>query len=340
VYPRTAGPSTRGTVKPESSPGCRPLSRTWGPGRRPWPPAPCPRARDTSLPPRPARARASPEGSPSHRPAGSSPTSTYRRALSGIDRKSASSGSCTTAYAAAGLDRRQPRRPVVEGAREDHADGPGAVLERRGAEERVQRRPVPVLLRAAREAHAPILHEQVQARRRDVDAPLLYQVSDPRVDGLQRPDRLRMRGSALGAPQGKCTTTSTAAGRSAGSVDQPRPAPRPRRRSPLSSPRRALPAPPQKQLSDLRRADSGSSISSGRPRRGPGPPHGCTMSQVCSRRLSRAATMHRNRAVCPGGAGRWRVLIGGAARTVEEGGCCRRTVKTRTSSSSAPRPAG
>ena len=69
-------------------------------------------------------------------------------ALRGMPGKSASAGCWTMAETSAGADRPQPGRPVVARAGEDDAHDPPPVARGGGAEQRVDRRAVAVLLRA------------------------------------------------------------------------------------------------------------------------------------------------------------------------------------------------
>ena len=86
------------------------------------------------------------------------------------------------------LDRDQSRGSVVERAGQNHADDARAVGPRRAAEERIDRRPMPVLGRSANDTDASGLDHQVTIRRRDVDVAVL----DPfAVLGMGRRQRTR-----------------------------------------------------------------------------------------------------------------------------------------------------
>jgi hypothetical protein len=89
--------------------------------------------------------------------------------------------------AAAQLDRPQPGGAVVQRAGQDHADHARAVDVGRRAEQRIDRRPETVLLRAARDADRAVLDQHVMVVGRHVDAPRLDAVAILRIDRRQRP---------------------------------------------------------------------------------------------------------------------------------------------------------
>jgi hypothetical protein len=70
---------------------------------------------------------------------------------------------------AALLDAEQTRRAIAQVAGEQGADDSVPIVVRGAAEERVDRRPMPVFLGAAAETSVPVLDEQVAVRLRDVD---------------------------------------------------------------------------------------------------------------------------------------------------------------------------
>jgi hypothetical protein len=74
------------------------------------------------------------------------------------------------------LDSQQAGSAVVQVAGENDADNPGSIAERRGAEERIQGRPMAVLLGPTGETHMTVGHVQVAIGRGYVDP--------TRLDGL------------------------------------------------------------------------------------------------------------------------------------------------------------
>jgi hypothetical protein len=82
------------------------------------------------------------------------------------------------------LDRQQPGRPVVEGARQDHPNDPGRVLAGGAAEQRVDRGPVAVLARPAGQAHLAGSQQGMMVGWCDVDAPAFDQL--PVLDMTRR----------------------------------------------------------------------------------------------------------------------------------------------------------
>jgi hypothetical protein len=79
-----------------------------------------------------------------------------RHVFQGVDRHTGVQGVCRVlddGQAATRLDRHQPGRTVVKGARQHHPHHPGGVLTRGAAEQRVDGRPVAVLPRPPSQVH-------------------------------------------------------------------------------------------------------------------------------------------------------------------------------------------
>jgi hypothetical protein len=85
------------------------------------------------------------------------------------------------------LDRPQARRPIIEVAGEDDADGTRAEHLRGGAEQRIDGRPEPVFLRSLGRAQVARLDDQMVIGRRDVDTSRLEPFAPAGAEGAQRP---------------------------------------------------------------------------------------------------------------------------------------------------------
>jgi hypothetical protein len=89
-------------------------------------------------------------------------------------------------HTAARLDRHQPGRAVVQGARHHHAHHPGGVRTGGAAEQRVDGGPVAVLVRAAGQVRVTGPEQHMMVGRRDVDAAVLDRLAVLDVAGWQR----------------------------------------------------------------------------------------------------------------------------------------------------------